>query len=112
MVRIDATRIVDWPSFHAVFAEAFGFPDFYGNNMNAWIDCLSYLDDPVAGMTSVHIGKGQVLALVVEHAADFKLRCPEQFSALVECAAFVNWRVMEQEGQFIGVPLLALAMHA
>ncbi len=35
-VRIDTNRIVDWNSFHDVFAEAFGFPDFYGRNMNAW----------------------------------------------------------------------------
>ena len=112
MVRIDADRIVDWASFHEVFAEAFGFPKFYGKNMDAWIDCLSYLDDPNAGMTSIHVESGRVLSLVVEHASEFKTRCPEQFAALVECAGFVNWRVMEQNGQFPGAPLLALAFSA
>jgi hypothetical protein len=112
MVRIDADRIVDWASFHEVFAEAFGFPSFYGKNMNAWIDCLSYLDDPGAGMTSIHAEKGCVLPVVVEHASEFKTRCPEQFSALVECTGFVNWRVMEQGGNFNGAPLLALAFSA
>ena len=112
MLHIDANPIVDWPSFHDVFAEAFGFPDFYGRNMDAWIDCLSDLDKPDSGMTTVHVAPGQVLALVIDHAAEFKDRCPEQFSALVECAAFVNWRVMEHDGSFSKPPLLALAFDA
>ena len=41
VVRIDGDRIVDWDTFHNVFTEAFGFPGFYGRNMNAWIDCLT-----------------------------------------------------------------------
>ena len=108
MVRIDANRIVDASSFHTVFASAFGFPAFYGRNMDAWIDCLTYLDDPGAGMTTVHIAPGQSLPLVVEHASGFKARCPELFAALVECAVFVNWRRVET-GEF---PARALALHA
>ena len=95
IVRIDADRISDWPTFHAAFVEAFGFPSFYGKNMNAWIDCLTSLDDQDAGMTAVHVDVGAVLTLLIDHAADFKRRCPEQFAALVDCAAFVNWRRIE-----------------
>jgi RNAse (barnase) inhibitor barstar len=36
-VKINTKQITDWASFHQVCKEAFGFPDFYGNNMNAWI---------------------------------------------------------------------------
>jgi len=108
MMRIDANSIVDVESFHSVFAAAFGFPPFYGRNMNAWIDCLSDLDDPDSGMTAVHVDSGQALPLVIEHAQDFKARCPDLFSALVEGAAFVNWRRIEA-GQ---APVLALALHA
>lgn len=40
-VYIDASWITDRASFHAVFKEVFGFPDFYGANMEhgliAWI---------------------------------------------------------------------------
>ena len=108
MMRIDANSIVDCESFHSVFAAAFGFPPFYGRNMDAWIDCLSYLDDPGSGMTAVHVDYGQTLSVVIEHAQDFKARCPNLFSALVECAAFVNWRRIEA-GQD---PVLALAFHA
>jgi RNAse (barnase) inhibitor barstar len=108
MVRIDAAKITDEASFHTVFALAFGFPEFYGRNMDAWIDCLSYLDDPEAGMTTVHVQPGQCLSLVIDHAAELKTRCPELFSALVECTAFVNWRRIE----IGGAPVLALALFA
>src|SRR5262249_33880247 len=41
IIRIDCRRIVDWDSFHSNFAEALSFPDYYGRNMNACIDCVS-----------------------------------------------------------------------
>lgn len=96
LIRIDATRIRDWDSFHAVFKEALGFPDFYGGNMDAWIDCMSSLDDPAAGMTAQHVVSGTVLTLQIDGIDDFATRCPEQYEALVECSAFVNWRRVER----------------
>ncbi|MCC8679998.1 barstar family protein [Xanthomonas vesicatoria] len=107
-MRIDASNIVDADSFHSVFAAAMGFPAFYGRNMNAWIDCLSYLDDPDAGMTSIHVQPGLTLTLVIDNAADFKARCPELFAALTECAALVNWRCVEAGT----APVLSLAFSA
>jgi hypothetical protein len=68
---------------------------------------MSYIDDPSAGMSTVHINLGDVLSLVVENASSLKERCPEQFNALVECAAFVNWRAVEAGGS----PLIALAFN-
>jgi hypothetical protein len=106
-IRIDANRIDDEESFHTIFSDAFGFPDFYGRNMNAWIDCMGYLDDPAGKMSSIHVAPGQNLGLVIDNAQSLKQRCPALFDALVECAAFVNWRCAER-GQ---PPLLALAMH-
>ncbi|KQR07962.1 barstar family protein [Xanthomonas arboricola] len=107
MLRIDANSIVDSESFHSVFASAFGFPAFYGNNMDAWIDCLSYLDDPSAEMTTIHVQSGQALSLVVDNSAGFKARCPELFTAFLECAAFVNWGCIETGD----APVLAVALH-
>src|SRR5258707_101637 len=95
IVRIDANHIADWDTFHTVFAEAFGFPNFYGRNMNAWIDCMTCLDDPSAGMTSVHVPPGEIVVLHLEHMDAFAHRCPEQYETLLECAAFVNWRRIE-----------------
>lgn len=105
MVRIDADKIVDWESFHSVFASAFGFPEFYGRNLNAWIDCLTYLDDPDAGMTTVHVEPGKALTLVIDHAQQFRQRSPEVFIAFVECVGFVNWRHVESGN----APVLTLA---
>lgn len=107
MVRVDANPITDWQTFHSVFAEKFGFPSFYGRNMAAWVDCRSYLDDPSAEMSSIHVQSGQPLSLVIDNSQNFKRRCPEQFEALVECAAFLNWRVVVAGG----TPLLALAFN-
>jgi hypothetical protein len=107
IVKIDAGRIVDWDSFHDVFVEALGFPDFYGRNMDAWIDCMTCLDDVEAGMTSVHAPPGGVVTLLIDNVVDFAARCPEQHGALVDCASFVNWRRIEKGESSV----LALAFY-
>jgi RNAse (barnase) inhibitor barstar len=105
LVAIDTRRICDWDSFHDVFAEAFGFPAFYGRNLDAWIDCLGSLDRPLEGMTAVHVQPGEVVSLLLDHVDDFAQRCPEQYAAIVECSALVNWR-RATSGES---PVLALA---
>jgi hypothetical protein len=107
-IRINSNLIIDEETFHSVFLDAFGFPGFYGKNMNAWIDCMGYLDEPAAEMSSVHVAPGEVLALVIDGAVSFRARCPALYDELVECAAFVNQRCVEA-GQ---APLLAITMHA
>jgi hypothetical protein len=92
VVKIETARIVDWDSFHAVFTEALGFPDFYGKNMDAWIDCMTCVDDPDAGMSAITVEPGGVLTLQLEDVNAFAERCPEQYAALLEVTAFVNWR--------------------
>ena len=64
----------------------FGFPNFYGNNMNAWIDCLTSLDAPEDGMTKIHCEPGAVVSLQLENVKDFERRCPDQYKALIECS--------------------------
>jgi RNAse (barnase) inhibitor barstar len=96
VVAISTRRIVDWESFHAVFGEALGFPDFYGGNLDAWIDCMTYLDDADAGMSTITCSPGSVVTLHLDDATDFAMRCAEQYAALVECTAFVNWRRIEK----------------
>jgi Barstar (barnase inhibitor) len=107
LVSIDTRRIQDWETFHDVFAEIMGFPSFYGRNMNAWIDCMTYLDEPDDGMTSVHTPEGGVLVLQLEHLDDFATRCPSQYAAVINCAAFVNWRRIESGGG----PVLVLSFY-
>ncbi|MHC4178647.1 MAG: barstar family protein [Planctomycetota bacterium] len=64
-IRLQADKISDWKSFHYEFARLFGFPQFYGRNMNAWIDCMSYLDDPEAAMTTLRLEKSELLLLEI-----------------------------------------------
>lgn len=89
------------------FKRVFGFPDFYGRTMDGWIDCMSSLADPEDGMTNIHCEKGNLLTLELHEARDLKERCPEIFEAITECAAFVNWRLIEAGEQ----PVLALSYN-
>jgi hypothetical protein len=77
LVRIDTRRIKDSSTFHDVFAEDFGFPEYYGRNMNAWIDCMTYLNDPEVVDTSVKAKPREVLTLHLDYVSDFAERCPE-----------------------------------
>ena len=94
--KIECDRITDWPSFHDEFGRVFKFPSFYGRNMDAWIDCMTSLDAPKDGMTSIHCEPGKVLTVELENVKPFMARCPEQYAAIVECSAFVNWRRIER----------------
>jgi RNAse (barnase) inhibitor barstar len=92
IVDVPMSQITDWSSFHATFAEKLGFPDFYGRNMNAWVDCLTYEDD---AMTAFPVGPGDVLTIQLQDCKAFRERCPEIYEALIDSAAFVNWRRIE-----------------
>lgn len=93
-VRLETESISDWQSFHETCREVFGFPDFYGMNMDAWIDCMSYLDED-AGMTRFNLSEGEKLHIEVSATESFNRRLPEIFDALVECSAFVNQHYVE-----------------
>ena len=94
-VRLNTESVRDWESFHSTCKEAFGFPDFYGMNMNAWIDCLSYLDEDER-MTRFNLSEGEMLHVELIGTKDFNARLPEIFDALVKCTAFVNGRYVER----------------
>jgi len=107
VIEIDGSKVADWESFHDVFANGLGFPKFYGRNSDAWIDCMTYLDDPEAGMSKIHAPKNGVLALQILNARAFEKKCPEIWKALQEMAAFVNWRRIETGDS----PVLALSYN-
>ena len=107
LARIECENIIDWDSFHDEFNRVFEFPDFYGRNMNAWIDCMTSIDAPDDGMTNINCESGKVITIELENVKAFKERCPEQYMAILECAAFVNWRRVEVGEQ----PVLALSFN-
>ena len=83
-----------------------GFPGLYGRNLDAWIDCLTYRDED-DGMAFVTVGPSDVLTLQFGEASAFARRCPDQYAALVEAAALVNWRRIETGLR----PIIALSFH-
>ncbi len=100
---LDGDSITDWDTFHSVCAEEFGFPDFYGRNMNAWIDCLTYINEG-DGMSRFVLEKDELLLIRVANTKRFNERVPDIFSSLVECTASVNQRSLDAKDQ----PRLAL----
>jgi RNAse (barnase) inhibitor barstar len=107
-IVIDTRQIIDSASFHKVFAAAFGFFEGYGNNMDAWIDCMSGLDDEAeVSLSTVTCEIGDTVVLHLEHAADFAAREAHLFQQLLDCSAFVNWRRIEKGDRAI----LALSYH-
>jgi len=106
-IQIEGGKITDWHSFHDCFSNALGFPAFYGRNMDAWNDCMTSLDAPEDGLTTIHVATGDVLVLCISGATDLKKRCPEIYDALVECSAFVNYRRIKMRTQAV----LAVSFH-
>jgi RNAse (barnase) inhibitor barstar len=102
VVEVPMSQITDWDSFHDTFTATLGFPNFYGRNMNAWVDCLTYEDD---GMNAFPVESGDVLTLQLRDCKAFRARCPEIYEALIDSAAFVNWRRIELGDR----PILALS---
>ena len=90
-VRLETHEIVDWASFHEVCRRAFGFPEFYGRNLDAWIDCLTYARDG-DGMSRFHLGPDERLEVEVAEGQAFRARLPEVAAALEAGAAAVNQR--------------------
>ncbi|MEO7031206.1 MAG: barstar family protein [Herbaspirillum sp.] len=89
--ELNGAAIIDWPSFHAASKATFGFPDFYGNNISAWIDCLSYLRDDDA-MSCFRLAPNELLTIQLLHATNLRQRVPEILAELEFCIAAVNER--------------------
>ncbi len=60
--------------------------------MAAWIDCMTSLDAPEGGLTTV---RGSATDPVVIHVANASSIPSDAWDGLNECAAFVNWRRIE-----------------
>jgi RNAse (barnase) inhibitor barstar len=92
IVRINADLITDWDSFQDIFSMTFGFFKGYGRNMDAWIDCMTHIDDKDAGMTKIWINKADTLVIDLTNSEKLKRHCFEIYLALIECIGSVNTR--------------------
>ncbi|MGE5651281.1 barstar family protein [Noviherbaspirillum sp. UKPF54] len=103
-VRLNGKAIRNWRDFHRESRSAFGFPEFYGHNMDAWIDCLSTLREG-DGMSRFTLGPDDALDVEVLHADILRRQAPEILDALLDCAAAVNERY-EENGEKPALRLL------
>ena len=94
-IKIDFGKIENWNSFHEVFAKVMGFPDFYGKNNDAWIDCMSYIDDKDAGMSKITVMPGESLNIIVSGTERATETASEIFLGFMDIVAFVNQRFIE-----------------
>lgn len=90
-VTLDGAAITGWTAFHALSKAAFGFPDFYGNTMDAWIDCLSYLRD-ADGMAAIRLKPDELLQIDILHADAWRAAQPDMLDEVLYCIAGVNER--------------------
>ena len=88
---LNGKEITDEASFHAQCVPAFGFPAFYGNSMDAWVDCLSYLRDE-DGMSKFRLKPNEVLEIVVQDADALKAQAPDLLEEVTFCIAGINER--------------------
>lgn len=91
--------IVDRRSFHRAFKDLLGFPDWYGANMDAWIDCMLELDDVESGSTELKLDPEETLQVEVTRVESFAERTPRILEDLVVCTAFVNQEYVERTGK-------------
>lgn len=94
-VTLKTRSIVDMASFHNQCVAVLGFPEFYGRNMNAWIDCLSTLTEESNGMSSFQLRSQEQLFISVPEFEEFSKRVPDVSAALLDCTSFVNRRYVE-----------------
>lgn len=95
-IHIDGRELIGSEGFHDTFAKTMDFPNYYGRNMDAWIDCMGDRTE-----------EDKVIALQIENYKEFKEAAPKQWLDLIECAAFVNWRQTNHGGS----PILALSFY-
>ncbi|MFD2587566.1 barstar family protein [Croceitalea marina] len=81
--KIDGKKLTNWNSFHLEFKTELNFPDYYGANMNSWIDCIDDLTE-------------QPILLQIENGNFLKENKPELLNAILESGAFVNYRKINQ----------------
>lgn len=90
-VSLNGEIITNWDAFHDESQRVFGFPEFYGRNMNAWVDCLSYLRDD-DGMSRFRLQPDEVLRIEVQQAERMRALAPEILDDLAFCVEAINDR--------------------
>ncbi|KAB1155363.1 barnase inhibitor [Tenacibaculum aiptasiae] len=84
-INVNLADVLDKESFHNVFALAFSFPNYYGKNMDAWIDSV---DD--------YCSEYKMVVLELKNSEILKKTNRKILNDLLECSAFVNYRRLKR----------------
>ncbi len=94
-VTIDFSKITDGESFHREFMTVMGFDKIYGKDKDAWIDYMSRIDNPKAGLSEITVKPGESLDIKLVGAEAAMEKTPELILDFLECTAYVNERFEE-----------------
>ncbi|MEE3664884.1 barstar family protein [Brenneria sp. g21c3] len=86
---IDFSKLETMDDFHNEMKSIFGFPDFYGKNTHALIDCLTSLRYPDDGMTTITLKKDETLLLEVNNLNYRNIEVVNTFFSSIQ---YVNYR--------------------
>lgn len=88
-IQLGTKNIHDAQSFHEICKTAFGFPEIYGKNFDAMLDCfISALDEE--RMTNISLSDGRGIEIEILDFKDFAERLPEVCSQFLKLIAEVN----------------------
>ena len=108
-IRVNGDVLSGKDALHETFARLFRFPEYYGRNMDSWIDCMS--DPNLLTDAAVHNESEAVVSdtitIKIENYGHLKEAAPQQWIDLIECSAFVNNRFIESGSN----RRIALAFH-
>ncbi|WP_219602506.1 barstar family protein [Mycobacteroides sp. LB1] len=91
-ISIDLTDTRTTGQLHELLKETFGFPDFYGRNFAALIDCWSSLRYPDDGMSAFTLDSpADCLHL---HVTNLASRPEDVIRLLISAVEFVNQRAL------------------
>ncbi|AYG99818.1 barstar family protein [Pectobacterium parmentieri] len=88
-IFLDFSSISNLDELYDELALQFGFPDFFGRNIDAVIDCIFGVRYPDEGMTKINISGSGCLSLNIRNfsSADVKLK-----DSVIYIVEFVNYK--------------------
>jgi len=96
-IQIQEDIFLDQERFHAEFSRIMGFPDFYGSNWDAWIDCMSHINETNEAMSEVTVAKDEALEIEVLVSDGREYDKTSVYAAFSSCVSAVNGR-FSQDG--------------
>jgi hypothetical protein len=93
-IELDFSEIKDTDQLYEALAKKIGFPDGYGKNVDAVIDCLFGLRYPEEGMTKISIAPSERIIIQTKNITSAQQNLRETLIFIVE---FVNYKCKFKE---------------